>query len=176
MNSVDKILRETFENTLAEQGNSYQHDADNNYSIASNNKHDRITTAKLIGSEPINERKHGTKNNTEIKAIGYFRFKLSPEGIEPNFYIFAFNNEVDNKVEFVIVPTDELRNRLNQRKCNTDKDQEIELLFWLMPDGYVFEATYFGGEGEWYFIGGRMAENTVWDYTKFRNHWNRLFN
>lgn len=172
MNCNDDIYKKVLDDGLMEHGFYYHHDADNNYSIASNYKPGQITTAKLIGSEPIDERKHGTKNNTEIKAIGYFKFKLSPEGIEPNFYIFAFNNMADNKVEFVIVPTDVLTNRLNQRKCNTDKDQEPELQLWLLPpENYLFETTYFGGEGEWYFIAGRMAEKTVWDYTTFLNEW-----
>ena len=174
MNSNDDIFRKALEDSLKEHGLSYQIDADNIYSIASKNKHDRLTTAKLIGSEPILEKLHGSKSNTEIKAIGYFRFELSPEGIEPNFYIFAFSNTADNKVEFVIVPTDELINRLNQRKCITDKDQETELLLWLLPDALIFEVTFFGGEGLWWFIDGRMAKNTIWDYTIFRNHWNRF--
>jgi hypothetical protein len=170
MNCNDDIFRKALDDGLTEHGFYYQHDADNNYSIASNNKPDRITKAKLIGSEPIIEKLHGSKNNTEIKGIGYFRFKLSPEGIEPNLYIFAFNNEVDNKVEFVIVPSFELRNRLNQRKCITDCNQETELLIWLMPDGYVFESC-FGGEGEWWFLAGRMAKHTQWDYTSYLNSW-----
>jgi len=174
MNYTDDIFGKALDDGLTEHGFYNQHDADNNYSIASNNKPDRITKAKLIGSEPIDKIKHGTKNNTEITAIGYFRFKLSPEVIEPNFYIFAFSNTADNKVEFVIVPTDELINRLNQRKCITDKDQETELLLWLLPDALIFEVTFFGGEGLWWFIDGRMAKNTIWDYTIFRNHWNRF--
>jgi hypothetical protein len=177
MNYTDDLFRKALEDGLKGHGLCYQHDADNIYSITSNIKPDRITTAKLISSEPIIEKLHGSKNNTEIKAIGFFRFKLSPEVIEPDFYIFAFKNIADNKVEFVIVPSDELRSRLNQRKCITDCNQETELQLWLLPPvNYIFETTYFGGEGIWWFISGRMAKNTIWDYTEFRNDWNRLFN
>lgn len=131
--------------------------------------------AFIIGSEPIKEKLHGSKNNTEIKAIGYFLFDLPLKEKELNFYIFAFNNRDDNNVEFVIVPTNELRNRLNQRKRITNNDQKTELKFWLLPpENYLFETTHFGAEGEWYFIAGRLAENTVWDYTEFRNDWDQL--
>lgn len=172
MNNTDEIFRKAFEYTLAEHGNSFQHNADNIYSIVRNNTPDRITTATLIISKPINERKHGTKNNTEIKAIGYFLFEFPTKGKEANLYIFAFSNWSDNRVEFVIVPFTELKNRLKHRNCITPNNQKTELLLWLLPDGYVFEATYFGAEGEWYFIGGRMAKNTYLDYTTFLNNWN----
>jgi hypothetical protein len=173
MNCNDNIFGKALENGLKDRGFYHKHGANNIYSIASNNKPDRITTAKLIGSEPIIEKLHGSKNNTEIKAIGYFKFKLSPEGNDPNFYIFAFSNNPDKKVEFVIVPCNELKNRITSRKCNTDKDQETELQLWLLPP-YIFETTHFGGEGEWWFLAGRMAKNTIWDYTSFLNGWNRI--
>lgn len=171
MNCIDEIFIKAFINALVEQGLSYQVDSDNIYSIAPKNKHDQVRTAKLIGSTPIQKSKHGSKNNTEIHAIGYFRFILSPKGIEAKYYIFAFNSAVDNKVEFVIVPTAELRKRLESRKCNKDIYQETELKFWLLPDGYIFDTTNFGAEGEWWFLAGRMAKNTIWDYTSFRNRW-----
>ena len=173
MNCINEIFRKTFEDTLDEHGNSYQQYADNIYSIAPKNKPDRITIAKLIGSEPIDEKRHGTKNDTEIKAIGYFRFKLSSEGIEPNFYIFAFSDYSDHRVEFVIIPFSELKSRLNKRKCITDKDQDTELRFWLLSDDLVFESN-FGAEGEFWFVNGRMAKNTVWDYTPYLNWWDSL--
>lgn len=167
--------KERFISKLILLGFKIQDEGDNTFRLNLDEDGLKIITAKLIGSEPINERKHGTKNNTEIKSIGYFKFKLSPECIEPTFYIFAFSNISDNKVEFIIVPCNELRNRLNQRKCITDKDQETELKFWLLPpENDLFETTFLGAEGEWYFIAGRMAENTVLDYTKFLNGWGQL--
>jgi hypothetical protein len=161
-----------FSRKLNELGFAIHEGFDNTFRLNLNEHNQKGIAVKLITSEAINERIHGTKNGTPIKAIGYFRFKLPNEDNEPNFYIFAFSNTIDNKVEFVIVPTYELKNRLNQRKCNTDKDQETELKFWLLPpENYLFETTYFGGEGEWWFLAGRMAKNTFWDYSKFLNHW-----
>ena len=166
--------KERFRSKLNVLGFKIQDEGDNTFRLNLDEDGLKIITAKLIGSEPINERKHGTKNNTEIKAIGYFKFKLSPKGLEPNFYLFAFNNFLDNRVEFIIVSFTELKNKLNHRKCITGNDQETELLLWLMPDGNVFEATNFGAEGEWFFLAGGMAQNTHWDFTKFRNAWDVL--
>jgi hypothetical protein len=73
-----------------------------------------------------------------------------------------------------MIPFSELKSRLNQRKCITGKDQETEMRLWLLPDGYVFDTTNFGAEGEWWFVGGRMAKNTHLDYTEFLNRWNGL--
>ena len=174
MNCNDDIYRKAFEDGLQEHQFYYQLDTNNIYSITSNIKPDRITTAKLICSKPINEKIHGSKNNTEIKANGYFLFDLSPGAMQPDFYTFAFFNAIDRKVEFVIVPTDEMKNRLSTRKCITDKNQKTELKFWLLPDNLLFETTNFGAEGEWWFVGGRMAENTIWDYTIFLNCWENL--
>lgn len=174
MNCNDEIFTKTFEDTLDEHGNSYQQYADNIYSIKPNNKPHQITTAKLIASEPIIEKLHGSINDTEIKAIGYFRFYLTHENLKPNIYIFTLFNPTDNKVEFVMIPFSELKSRLNQRKCITDKDQETEMRLWLLLEGYVFDTTNFGAEGEWWFVGGRMARNTHLDYTSFLNNWNCL--
>jgi len=171
MNCNNEIFRKTFEDTLDEQGYSYQYYADNIYFIAPNNIPDRITTAKLICSDPIIEKLHGSKNDNEIKTIGYFRFKFPIEGKVQDFYIFAFNNNHDKKVEFVIIPCSELKNRIALRKCITTNNQDIELRFWLLPEGNVFDTTNFGAEGEWYFIAGRMAKNTILDYSEFLNKW-----
>ena len=169
----DDIFRNALEDGLKEHGFYYKSDVDNIYSIAHKNKPDQITTVRLIGSEPIIEKVHGSKNNTEIKAIGYFRFNLS-QGIDPNFYIFAFINNPDKKVEFVIVPCNELKNRITSRKCITYNDQGTEMRFWLLPDSYIFETTNIGAESDWWFVGGRMAIGTQKDFTQFLNQWHVL--
>lgn len=171
---VINIYQKEFRRKLLELGFIIREVSENTFRLDLNKDRLNTITAKLIGSKPIIEKLHGSKNNIEIKAIGYFKFKLPPENNEPNFYIFAFGNPVDNKIEFVIVSFTELRNRLNQRKCITDKDHETELKLWLLPDYDLFDTTNFGAEGEWYFIGGKLAQNTNWDYTSFLNGWDLL--
>ena len=171
---IPNIYQKELKRNLAEHGFTIHEELDNTFNLNLNEVNSREIKIRLIVSEPIIEKLHGSKNNSEIKAIGYFRFKLSLEGIEPYFYIFAFSNNPDDKVEFVIIPCSELKKRFSSRKYITKNDYEIELRLWLMPDGYVFETTNFGAEGEYWFIGGRMADGTQWDYSEFLNNWNQL--
>ena len=154
-----------FSRKLNELGFSTHDESDNTFRLNLNKDDINSVMVKLVVSESINERIHGTKNNTPITAIGYFRFEWQKDECEPDFYIFAFTNKSNNKIEFLIIPFTELENRLNKRKCITDVNQEIELKFWLLPNKMVFDTTNLGAEGEWYFIGGKMAENTHLDYS-----------
>lgn len=171
---VEKIYKEILLSKLIEIGFKIRKENDNTFRLNLNEDDLNGVAIKLIASEPINERIHGTKNGTLIKAIGYFKFKLPYEENEPNFYIFAFTGMSDNKTEFVIIPFTELMNRLSQRKCITGEHQDIELQLWLLPDGFVFETTNIGAEGDWWFIGGRMAIGTQKDFTQFLNQWQTL--
>lgn len=174
MNCNDEIFTKAFEITLIEHGFSYQYNnADNTYAIIPTNEPDQITKVQLIGSEPNIHRIHGNKNNTDIKETGYFLFEFLIEGKEPDFYIFAFNNRYDNRVEFVIIPYNELKYRLTLRKCITRNYKKTELKFWLLSDDLLFESN-FGAEGEFWFVDGRMAKDTVWDYTPYLNRWDGL--
>lgn len=168
------IYKEIFLSKVAELRYTVLQECDNTFSLNLNEVRSREIKIRLIVSEPIIERIHGSKNNTKIKAIGFFKFKFSPEGLEPNFYAFAFTNTPDKKVEFVVIPCTELKNRLDLKKCNTNNDQKFELVLWILPDDYIFETTHIGAEGEWWFIAGGMAKDTHWDYTKFRNSWDSL--
>ena len=156
---------------LNELGFAIHEESDSTFRLNLNEVDLNSVTVKLIVSETINERIHGTKNNTSITAIGYFKFKFQHKNSEQDFYIFAFTNKSNNKIEFVIVPSTELEDRLYKRKCITNMNQETELKFWVLPDNMVFDTTNLGAEGEWYFIGGRMAENTHLDYSQFLNEW-----
>ena len=171
MNCTDKDFRTAVEIALAENGFTFHVDADNMYSITNIDTSDRKMIAKLICSIPINEKLHGTKNNTEIKAIGYFKFKFPSKGQFPNFYIFAFNSNVDSTVQFIIIPSNELIIRFKKRDFLADNEQPIEFKLWLLPDDMVFDVTRFGAEGEYWFISGRMADNTIMDYTQYLNNW-----
>lgn len=159
---------------LNELGFAIHEESDSIFCLNLNKDDMNSLTVKLVVSKPINERIHGPKNNSAVTAIGYFKFQH--KNSEPDFYIFAFTNKSNNKIEFVIVPLTELENRLFRRKCITDMNQEAELRFWLLPNKMVFDTTNLSTEGEWYFIGGRMAENTYWDYTHFLNRWEQLKN
>lgn len=116
-----------------------------------------------INSLPVHPKKHGSINGTPIKAIGVFELDLKAFS-EKSQLSLKFPNPSDNKIEEVVIPMEELKSRIQFH----DHNAPVELVLWLMPDGYVFDATNIGIEGEWYFIAGGMAENTCWDFTEFR--------
>ena len=171
---VDKIYKERLKSKLIELGFTIYEEGNNTFRLNLNEHNLNGILVKLITSEPINDRIHGTKNGTPIKAIGYFKFKLPHEENESDFCIFAFTSMSDNKIEFVIISSTELKNKLKQRKRITGEYQDKELQLWLLPDGFVFETTNIGAEGDWWFVGGRMAKDTNMDYTPFLNQWKLL--
>jgi hypothetical protein len=175
MNSTSENFRKAFESEMDEHGATFQLDENEIYSIALISMPERIITIRLICSGPIDERIHGSKNNTEIKAIGYFKFDWSPQDYNPNFYVFAFCNITENKVEFAVIPYTELKKRLELRKSFTINDHWEELQFWLMPpEDCLFETTNIGAEGEYWLASGSMSKYMQWDYTSFLNDWNSL--
>lgn len=166
---VEKIYKEILLSKLIEIGFKIRKENDNTFRL---NLNDLNSLAiKLIVSEPIIERLHGTKNNTPIQAIGYFRFKFPRDYQHPNFYIFALSNINVSNIQFVIVPSDELIYRFKNRNFRTDNEQLNEFKLWHLPDGQIFDATNLGTEGEYWFIGGKMAEDTIMDYTNYLNNW-----
>ena len=175
---IPNIDKEKFISKVAELGYTILQERDNTFSLNLNEVNSREIKIRLIISEPVIERIHGSHNGNKIQAIGYFKLKLPKKFNEPNIYIFAFSNTPDNKVEFVIIPFSELISRLNARNRIVNSDREIEIVFWLMPDSSLYETTNIGAEGEWYFMskgkGGRMADETEWDYTTFLNNWDQL--
>ena len=58
------------------------------------------------------------------------------------------------------------------------RPKRVEMVFWLMADGFVYDATNISVEGEWYFISkgvnGRMATGSELDYSEYLNNWQRL--
>jgi hypothetical protein len=134
-------------------------------------------TIEFTESEQIDKLIHRSHNGNEIQSIGVFRFVLPRVGKEPEFFIFSFSNSVGSKIEFIIIPSAVLLKRLRMKFALAD-NQEIEIVFWLMPDSCLYETTQIGAEFEWYYmskgINGRMADGTDWDYTEFLNHWSLL--
>jgi hypothetical protein len=169
------IYMAAFKETLEKFGFNIQDEKNDILRLNLNGDHSKTLTAQLIVSEPIDESIHGSHNGNEIQAIGYFKFRLPPPGVsEQDFFIFGFQNQPNDRVEFIIIQTDKFIRRLQSKNRTKKEDQVIELQFWLMEDNYVFETNGISAEGEWWFINGRMAEQTEWDYSKFLNNWEIL--
>lgn len=162
---------------LTEFGFSYKCNTDGIY-ILRNNDTDHIVHAHLTLSEPVDEVIHGSRNNNKIQAIGSFRLRFPPDNITPEFLILAFQNISRHCVEFIIIPSKELKRRLLSRDRISTDNQEVEIVFWLMPDNCLYETTNVGVEGEWFYISkgvnGRMADSSNWDYTEYHNNWKTM--
>jgi len=173
-----KYIKTEFEKKQKELGFSYQCDTDGLHILRLNNDPNRIINAQLVLSEPVDEVIQGSRNNNKIQAIGYFKLRIPPENIAPEFLILAFQNISNHCVEFIIIPSKEFKRRLIESDRISTDNQEINLVFWLMPDNHLYECSNIGIEGEWYFlskgVNGRMADGSVWDYSEFLNDWNRL--
>ena len=171
-------MKTQFESKLIEHGFSYQTDPDDFYILCPENDVERTIMVRLICSKLVNPLKYGSNNSNEIESIGLFKFKFNPEENKSDFITFAFQNSIEHQIEFIIIPTDELNQRLNMENRTRNGNNKYEIVFWLMPDGFIYNCTNISIEGEWYYLSkglnGRMADKTEWNYTEFLNDWDRL--
>jgi hypothetical protein len=171
-------MKTEFERKLKELNFSYQCNTDGLYIMRLNNNPNRIINAQLALSEPVDEVLHGSRNNNKAQAIGLFKLRLPAEVKEQDFLILVFQNRNNHCVEYIIIPPKELKRRLfDSNRVSTD-NLDIEMVFWLMPDNHLYEATDISVEAEWYYlsngVNGRMVDGMEWDYTEFLNDWGRL--
>lgn len=164
---------EMFSEALTNQGFYLEEIQDDVYIIDQDDPLTRPLRLKLIEAIPVDPTKLGSVNGIEIKAIGFFSFM--PSKVEElDYYVLAFENKSDNRIDFIVISCSELNVRLALVTPLVNTTGLIGLRFWLLPNNLLFETTRLGAEGEWWLIGGRMAENTERDYTKFLNGWNQL--
>jgi len=167
-------LKSDFEKTLMERGYIYQCDTDGYYIIFKKNRIQPPIKVQLLCSRPINTIIHGSQNGNDLDAIGYFQFRLVPDQ-KQDYLAFSFQNLRNESIQYMIIPPDELRRRLKKNIIRYISDEYFEIRLWLM-DGNLYDTTYLGVEGEWYYLskgrGGRMIDSTHWNYTKFLKNWN----
>lgn len=166
-------MKSIFEKELSKQGFSFQETSGRYYNIVQKNWIVLPTKAQLVISKPINLIHHGSQNGNELDAIGYFHFSLNSEHT-PDYLVFAFKHLRNDSIQYMIIPTDELRKRLEKNIIRYMSGEYFEFRLWLM-DGYLYDTTNLGLEGEYYYLsegkGGRMIDGTIWNYTSFLNHW-----
>jgi len=75
-------------------------------------------------NEPNN---YGSKNDTPIKAIGIFEFDINNLS-ESEFIGLTFPNNVDNQIQEVIIPYNELKKKLYRNNSYSNN----LLVLWLM--------------------------------------------
>jgi hypothetical protein len=166
-----------FEKKLKEIGFSFQCHT-GLYILSPNNNDSRTINIQLIYSEPVDPLKYGSNNGIEIESIGLYKFKLNPSESQSDFIAFALRNSKKERIEFVIIPTDELNQRLTKEYRTTNGTHKHKIVFWLMPDNCLYDCTNLGIEGEWFYMSkgqnGRLADQTEWNYTEYLNRSDRL--
>jgi hypothetical protein len=172
-------MKEEFETKLIELGISFQVKPDNFYILSTINGVERKITVRLICSKLVNPLKYGSNNGNEIESIGLFKLQFNPWRNESDFITFAFLNSIKHQIEYIIVPTELLKHRLINGTRIRSENHLFIIVFWLMPDGFVYNCSDIGIEGEWYYlskgVNGRMADDTELDYTSFLNKWEILW-
>jgi hypothetical protein len=173
-----KTFKREFEKKIIELGFSSRSSHDGFYNICDENYTNYSVNAQLIESILPNGQNYGSKNGNYIQVIGVFEVKLPPDGQYPDLFIFALGNPFKKQTEYLIIPKEELRTRFLNKNLEYELGKRVEIVFWLMPDGYVYNTTHLSPEGEWYClskgINGRIADGTDMDYTTFLNNWEQL--
>lgn len=175
---MESPLQIEFENKLQDLGLSYIKHDDDFYAITSYKGGVEKLTVQLILSLPADRQVHGSKNGNEVQAIGLFKFKFLFSQRKPDIIVFVFNNERKNKPEFIIISSNELLRRFIKNHPGSKQQENIEMVFWLMEDGSLYETTNISVEAEWYFLskgtGGRMSDGTDMDYSGYLSNWPKL--
>lgn len=175
--SMIKSVEKVFEEKILELGYSFSPQHGGFYILFDKNRK-HFLDARLIISQPPNQLIYGSKNRIPIQAIGIFGFKQSLFDQSPDFHILMFQNNYNQRIDYIIIPNDELIKRLSLNSFVTEHPKSMRLVFWLMPDYSIYNATNISPEGEWFHlskgIGGRMADGTDMDYTPFLNNWEQL--
>lgn len=166
-------MKSIFGTELSKQGFVFKETLDGYYNIVPKNRIVQAISVQLVISKSINLIIHGSQNGNELDGIGYFHFSLNSEHT-PDYLIFAFKHLRNDSIQYMIIPTDELRKRLEKNIIRYMSGEYFEFRLWLM-DGYLYDTTNLGLEGEYYYLsegkGGRMIDGTIWNYTSFLNHW-----
>jgi len=174
---VIKSFQKEFEVRILKLGFSLSRQQDGFYVLFEQNKN-HFLVVRLIVSQPPNRFIHGSKNGIDIHAIGIFKINQPLFDQGPDFYIFMFQNNYNQRNEYLIIPNDELMKRLNLRTFETERKKPLRLVFWLLPDNSIYHTTRISVEGEWYFLSKgvkeRVADKTDMDYSPFLNNWCQL--
>lgn len=171
-----KLFKYALRQALNENGFTANFEGDNELYMDHKCLNCRILSLLLIISYDIDINIHGSHHNNKTDGIGVFRFNMPTGDQIPDYFIFAFENMVNGKAEFVTIKYSDLVEHLSKR--NRIRENKAELWLWLMPDRSVYDATDISIEGEWYNLikgsGGRMADGEEMDYTQWLNNWDCL--
>jgi len=172
-----KDFKSAFNEAIEKHGLTVYFNRNDHYVLANGKDSIRIISIEFVCSTKIVPILHGSHNNNKLDGIGHFKFTIPNAEDQIDYFVFAFRNTIDQKIEFVIVPYAVLLNRFQNQNRIPIGSENAELTLWLMSDKTVYDTTDLSIEGEWYMLSGtrgRMADGTGMDYTEFLNNWNYL--
>ena len=140
-------MKSVFEKDLSKQGFSFQETSGGYYNIVPKNRIVLPTKLQLVNSKPINLIIHGSQNGNILAAVGYFHFRFLQSDLKPDYLVFAFQHLRDDSIEYMVIPTGTLRERLTKNIIRSWSDEYFELRLWLI-DGLLYDTTNFSLEGE----------------------------
>jgi hypothetical protein len=175
-------MKTEFENKLKERGFSYQRHSDDFYILSRNDEVGCKIKVQFISAEPRLEVLRMSNNGNKLQAVGSFKLKLMNMTEGSDIFIFAFENTINQCVEFIIISSKEFNRRLIESYRILRDNHVLNIVFWLLADGHndnkLYETTDVGIEWEWFFLSkgekGRMIDNTDLDYTEYLNNWDKL--
>lgn len=175
---ITNYIKTEFEKKLVRLGFSYQWLTDDLYILSRNDDERLKIRAQFISAEPVSEVLRWSHNGNKLQAVGSFKVNLMSVTKGNDLLIFAFENTVNQCLEFLIISSNELKRRLIESYRFSKDNQVLRIVFWLMADGNPYETTDVGIEWEWYFLSrgenGRIIDNTDLDFTEFLNNWDKL--
>jgi len=167
-----------FEKKLKEHGFYYQWHSDDFCILSRNDDVGHKIKVQLISPEPMLEVLRMSLNGNKLQAVGSFKLKLMNMTRGNDIFIFAFENTINHCVEFIIISSKEFKRRLIESYRILRDNHVLNIVFWLLADGNLYETTDVGIEWEWYFLSkgenGRIVDNTDLDYTEYLNNWDKL--
>ncbi len=167
-------MEEEFEKNLINRGYNFQKYQKGYYEVYNLRRVQSGVRVQLITSKPIDLDYHGSQNSNNIAGIGVYHLNIEVSLFDPEVIVFSFQNINTTDIEYMIIPTEELRKRLKKNIIRYRSGEHIVLRIWLMDD-QLYDTTNLGLEGEWYYLsdrkGGRMIEPTIWNFTSFLNNW-----
>jgi hypothetical protein len=173
MKQYHQNLIEIFRRYLTENDITIKSQTGAYFELSHTTRPEKIITAQFLWPLPVDEKIHGTKNNTPIDSI--VRFEIMKYFIMPDLFIFPIHNPHNGKPKYAIVPNKILEVRSIIGDHGDTVDTSFEIVFWLMLDDLLFNCTNISAEGEWFFLSkqakGWMADDTDMDYTHFLNNW-----
>jgi hypothetical protein len=173
-----KTFIKEFERKIQELGFSIVSSWGGFYTLSSKNNREYFIKVQLFLSRSSLILPDGGRNERITRILSYFKTQGFETGENPDAVIISFRNLQNKKIEYLIIPCDDFKGRLARIIENSSRDKSINIIFWLMEDGSIFNVTDISPEGKWFYQSkgknGRMADGTDLDYTTFLNDWKRL--